>query len=335
MTRLRASDGIDPKFLAIQLHTLWARGFFRSLCTKHVNQASVSTQPLLDVEVAVPPLAEQRRIVAAIEEQFSRLDAADRSLAAAGERIGILEQAATANAFDGESPTSLLVDITPADRPICYGILMPKDHVEDGILYVRVKDFPRDRIHLSGLRRTAPAIAHKYRRSVLRPGDVLVSIRGTFGRVAIVPEELAGANITQDTARVTPGTEVDGRYVAAFLRSGHAQQFFRRVARGVAVKGVNLGDLRQLPVPVPPLEEQHRIVAEIEQELSLMDSLSTAVELARKRSAVIRRSILECAFRGGLVPQDSNDEPASVLLKRIRAERAAEPKPKRRKRVTA
>ena len=80
MTRLRASDSIDPKFLAIQLHTIWGRGFFRSLCTKHVNQASVSTQPLLDVEVAVPPLAEQRRIVAAIEEQFSRLDAVDETL---------------------------------------------------------------------------------------------------------------------------------------------------------------------------------------------------------------------------------------------------------------
>jgi type I restriction enzyme S subunit len=86
-----------------------------------------------------------------------------------------------------------------------------------------------------------------------------------------------------------------------------------------------------LQLPRPPLDEQRRIVAEIEQQLSLIDNLRAAVESAQKRSASLRRAILERAFRGELVPQDPDDEPASVLLERIRAERAAAPRSPRRR----
>ena len=74
---------------------------------------------------------------------------------------------------------------------------------------------------------------------------------------------------------------------------------------------------------MPPLEEQRRIVAEIEERLGAIDGLRAAIERAQRRGAALRRSVLERAFRGQLVPQDPSDEPASVLLDRIRAERAA------------
>ncbi len=74
---------------------------------------------------------------------------------------------------------------------------------------------------------------------------------------------------------------------------------------------------------VPPLERQRQIVAEVEQRLSLVDAMTAEIDRALKRSAALRRSILEQAFSGKLVPQDPSDEPASVLLERIRAERAA------------
>jgi type I restriction enzyme S subunit len=88
---------------------------------------------------------------------------------------------------------------------------------------------------------------------------------------------------------------------------------------------INQGALREIQISIPPLDEQRGIVAELEQQLSLIDSLRSAVESAQRRSAALHQAILERAFRGELVPQDPADEPASVLLERIRAERAAAP----------
>ena len=81
---------------------------------------------------------------------------------------------------------------------------------------------------------------------------------------------------------------------------------------------------RSRPIPLPPLDEQRRIVARIEERLSAIDALRAAIERAQRRSASLRRAVLERAFRGELVPQDPTDEPAEHLLARIRAERAAD-----------
>jgi type I restriction enzyme S subunit len=281
----------------------------------------ISRKNLATIEFPVPPLNEQRRIVAAIEEHLSRLDAANESLTQAGLRLDQLRTTVLSEPFDGEWPLQPLAEVNDPERPVRYGILMPKEHIDDGVLYVRVKDYPKGRIEIGGLKRTSHEIAAKYKRATLQSGDVLLAIRGTYGRVAIVPPELDGGNITQDTARIAPLPHLDARFVAGYLRSAEAQRYFQRVARGVAVKGVNIGDLRVMPIPIPPLEEQRRIVAEVEARLGAIDALRAAVERAQRRGAALRRLILERAFRGELVPQDPSDEPASVLLDRIRAER--------------
>ena len=76
------------------------------------------------------------------------------------------------------------------------------------------------------------------------------------------------------------------------------------------------------PTPLPPLAEQHRIVAEVERRLSLIQQAEATVEASLARAGRLRQSILKQAFSGKLVHQDPDDEPASVLLERIRAERA-------------
>ena len=222
-----------------------------------------------------------------------------------------------------------LEQITSQVRPICYGILMPKENFPGGVPYVKVKDMKGDRIDVQALHRTHPSIAAAYARASLQAGDVLLAIRGTFGRVAEVPEGLDGTNITQDTARLAVSTHLDRRWIAWVLRSKTLQHHFEKVARGVAVKGVNIGDVRPTPVPVPPLPEQHRIVIEVERRLSVVDELEATVEKNLVRCARLRQSILKMAFEGRLVPQDPNDEPASVLLDRIREERGTE-EPRRR-----
>jgi type I restriction enzyme, S subunit len=209
--------------------------------------------------------------------------------------------------------------ITDPVRTIRYGILMPKEDVEGGVPYVRVKDMQNGRIDLKGLRRTSTEIDAKYRNARLRPGDLLLAIRGTYGRVAEVPQELDRGNITQDTARIAPLAVVMPSYLKLYLSSPHARHYYDRVARGVAVKGINIADLRAMPVPLPPLAEQQRIVREVEQAETLIKHAEGIVESSLRRSATLRRSVLAQAFAGRLVPQDPDAEPVSALLERIAA----------------
>src|SRR5205085_3092795 len=92
---------------------------------------------------------------------------------------------------------------------------------------------------------------------------------------------------------------------------------------GIAYTGINIETLKEMPVPLPPLAEQRRIVAEVARRLSIIEEIEAAVAANLKRAERLRQSILKRAFEGRLVPQDPNDEPASALLARIRAERGA------------
>jgi len=93
--------------------------------------------------------------------------------------------------------------------------------------------------------------------------------------------------------------------------------------RGVALQGINVGDFRRLPMAMPPLVEQRRIVVELDKHLSVVDACEATRAGSAVRSSRLRQSILKWAFEGKLVDQDPNDEPALVLLDRIKAERAA------------
>jgi type I restriction enzyme S subunit len=109
----------------------------------------------------------------------------------------------------------------------------------------------------------------------------------------------------------------------------------RRAGSGNSQPALNKRRVEAIEIPIPPVEEQRRIVSEVDRRVSFVEACERAVELGLARSAALRRSVLKAAFEGRLVPQDPSDEPASVLLERIRAERAVKPVPKRRARQTA
>jgi type I restriction enzyme S subunit len=154
-----------------------------------------------------------------------------------------------------------LNDLITQDRPITYGILKPGTGCEDGVPVVKVKDFPNGYIDQSALLLTSPEIDANYKRSRLLPGDLLISIRGTVGRLAEVPDSLEGANITQDTARLSIKPDVVKVFVRGILETPLLQHKIQELIRGVAVKGINIGDLRQIPIPMPTQKAQKRLAA--------------------------------------------------------------------------
>lgn len=148
-------------------------------------------------------------------------------------------------------------------RPVVYGILMPGYGYPGGIPVIKVKDINGGHIQLDDLLLTSPKIDREYSRSKLVAGDLLFSIRGTVGRTAIVPKQLEGANITQDTARLAIKSS-DARFVRYCLSMQVAGRFISVHTLGVAVQGMNLRDVRRIPLPKPKLDEAVEIANRIE-----------------------------------------------------------------------
>ncbi len=198
-----------------------------------------------------------------------------------------------------------------------YGIIQPGEHVEGGIPYIRPADISRSgEVSLAALNRTSREIADDYVRSELKAGDVVLSIVGTIGKVLIVGPELSGANITQSSARIR--TEYVAPYlVARLLQSPLLTNQFDRMRFGNAVQRLNVEHVRALVFPVPPAGEQSAIEALLKAQETRWGLSSLSV--ARAHLIDLDRSLLAKAFRGELVPQDPNDEPADVMLARVKA----------------
>jgi type I restriction enzyme S subunit len=223
-------------------------------------------------------------------------------------------------------------DVVEPGADIVYGIVQPGPKLAVGIPYVRGMDIVEDRILVDQLMKTSPEIATRYERSSLKAGDVILGIiRAT--KVAVVPEELTGGNITQGTARFRPSSGITSRFLALVLRAPQTQVWLHTHYRGIDMPGLNLADVRRVPVPLPPKEEQEEISRRVAELLAIIQNVEAKHNAAAAAIGQLTPSALGAAFRGELVPQDPNDEPASVLLERLRAHRAAIPGADRQRRT--
>ena len=218
---------------------------------------------------------------------------------------------------------STLKDCCTPGRPITYGILKPGPELERGVPYIRVADFPGNQLKLGGIKKTSPEIDLQFKRARLIAGDLLLSIRGSVGRLIEIPEVLEGANITQDTARLSINKRLKTRYVYYVLLAPDTQRRMANAIRGVAVRGINIGDVRALQLPIPSALEQAEIVRRVEALFALADRIEARASAARTHAQRLSPLVLAKAFRGELVPQDPNDEPASALLERIASSNTA------------
>ncbi|MCB1256747.1 MAG: restriction endonuclease subunit S [Microthrixaceae bacterium] len=224
-------------------------------------QANINLSILRSLEIPFPPLDEQRRI-AAILDKADELRTKRRAALA---KLDTLTQAIFIDMFgerlaDSQSDRWMVLnDLIDPDLPICYGILKPGPNLSSGVPYVRVVDLKDGAVDTAGVRRTSAEIDHQFRRSRLRTGDLVMSIRGHVGRLARVPQELDSANITQDSARISVA-QAEPEFVMEYLRHPMAQQWMHRNTKGVAVRGINIGDVRRIPVPLVPQHDQQRFV---------------------------------------------------------------------------
>ena len=305
------TDHLDPRLLVLMLQpyldAIWEET--SAVTVKHLSSKTIKSIPL-----PVPPRKEQDEIVRILDTQLARLDTVLEAVQAVRDRADQLRRSLLHAAFTGQltqpDPSRgeavpvdwsvmTLDEINNSDRPICYGILKPGPDIEGGIPYVKVKHIRNRTVAISDLQRTTLEIEQGFKRSRLEPGDLLITIRGTYGRTAIVPPSLPRGNITQDTARVH-AVGADPRYVQNYVESPQGVGFLNSVAKGVAVRGVNIRDLRQMPVPVPPDIEQAEIVGILDTQLARLEQSLSVADRVEAECGRLRRSLLQAAFTGEL-----------------------------------
>jgi type I restriction enzyme S subunit len=226
-------------------------------------------------------------------------------------------------------PLMTLDELTEGSRRSAYGVLRPGDDVDDGVFLIRVGDLSRRGIVDAKLRRIGPDVAAEYERTALRGHELLVSLVGTVGRVAVAPKRLAGANVARAVGVFPLSDLVDSRYVSIVLSSPDAQNALVGEANEVARKTLNLDDLRGFAVPIPPLSVQRAVVEQIEVAEEEAWSLKEALTAAIQQAKLLAQSVVAHAMNGQLVPQARADEPAAALLSKIGLEKAERAKTKR------
>ena len=215
--------------------------------------------------------------------------------------------------------------------------LVQSDYRSEGIRLVFVRDIIRQRFDDAGARFVSPDKAATLSPHTLSGGEVLITKMGNPpGDTALYPPGHGEAIITADCVKLKPHPNLaTAQYLVYAIRSGIVKSQIIEITAGVAHQKISLERFRTIAIPIPPLEEQTEIVARLEAAFARADRLEAEAARARTLLDRLESALLTKAFRGELVPQDPNDEPASVLLDRILASRATQSKPSRERQPRA
>jgi type I restriction enzyme S subunit len=206
--------------------------------------------------------------------------------------------------------------------------------VSSGIPFINAGHLESGRVCYEDMNYITPDKFKSLLAGKVQKGDVLFCLRGSLGKVALIAEEGEGAIASSLVIlRIMP--QISNRLLRIYLQSPRTASLIAKYDNGTAQPNLSARDLSRFTFPLPPLAEQEQIVALVEERLSQIDSAEKTIDAELIRSKRLRQSILKRAFEGKLVPQNPKDEPASVLLERIKASRETEQPQKKAKKVKA
>lgn len=332
MSRIRCDpDIIDPGFLAKALHYKWHEGFFAMKCNQHVSQSSIERGILADLDLPLPPLSEQKRIVAKLDELMAEIKAAKAHLSRAKEilkrfRQSVLNAAVTGKLteewrkkklpffrkLDGLDTTqpqgwrkarlsevaSILVGGTPSRKESAFwGGDIP--WISSGeVANCRIAS-TRESITSLGLQKSSAKLLPK--------GAVVIAMIGegkTRGQSAILDIE---ATTNQNVAGLVFNCEVVMPEYAWFWAQSH-YEITRATGRGGAQPALNKEKVGLLEIPTPPVEEQLEITRRVKSLLARVDVLDDCCSVAEASVGRLLPEVLSKAFRGELVPREAGSQ---------------------------
>lgn len=318
MTRLRMPREGDllPAYLGLFLHHLWEKRYFESICSNHVNQASVGARKLLETPVSFPPLPEQRRIVEMVEEHMTHLDAADATLASAEQRISG-QLASVRHMAWSEGAHVPLTDVAAIQGGIQkQGKRAPVKNIYP---FLRVANVTAQGLDLGDVHRVE-LFEGELERLRLASGDLLV-VEGNgsasqIGRAALwdgsIPDCVHQNHLIRvraDSSKMAPA------YLELVWNSPALRAQLTDVASSSSgLHTLSVRKLKTLRVPCPPLSDQERLVTQAAAIIDRQQSLRRSLNYQRQRSAILRQAILAAAFSGHLT---STTDPSDLLQESI------------------
>jgi type I restriction enzyme S subunit len=291
----RADAPYDERFLLYALP-----GYLDAIHaqTSSVTVKHLSSRTLDDIPLPHPPLAEQQQIVAAIEEQFSRLDAAGESTRSARRRLRLLASSVREEVARGSWQTRPLADVvnlvtgnTPSTKV--------HEYWGPGLPFITPSDFKHGARVVSGGREVTTKGVSKARPL---PGNtvLLTCIGATIGKTGLA--EVECVTNQQITALIPDSRWISARYLFHAVCTPTFQRSVFSNSSSTTMPILNKTRLAGLPLPLPPLGEQERLVEKVEASLSVLEGVGAGLIDAKRKASALRATVLREAFAGRLVP---------------------------------
>ncbi len=301
LTAIRPSEVLLTRYVL-----LFFRYFEAQLASKGTGTTfkAITQDVVKNLEIPIPPLPEQERIVSRIEELFSQLDAGVETLKKTKAQLSVYRQAVLKEAFESVIPESDTCNVEDVCKDIKVGIVIkPAQYYTSADVGVRafrsanVREFAvndSDWVYLTKAGHEANL------RSEIHTGDVLVVRSGYPGTACVVPPTYNGCNAIDILIAVPYAEKILPEYLCAYTNSPLGKRIIQEKKRGVAQAHFNVSGYSKTPIIVPCLETQKRVVAEIDSRLSVCDSIEQTVDTALQQAEAMRQSILKDAFEGRL-----------------------------------
>ncbi len=342
--QIRVHPEVDPAFVELSLRYQYGLGDFNDFQSQTTNLRNLDFHDFLDgVTLPLPPLAEQRRIVARAEELLARVEVVRRRLDALPGIVRRFRQAVLGAAFsgrlterwrerrpdlgpvelDGASEWQVPAPLEAPETPDGWRLVALNDLVsrvqygtsdraegeaKTGVPVLRMANIQDGRIDLSSLKymKRADVDVDAFR---LAAGDVLfnrTNSPGLVGKAAVFEGGLEAVFASYLVRVACHPDRVLGGFLCAWINSPWGRQWARAVRTDcVSQSNINTSKLRRMPVPAPPLAEQREIVQRIEGLFRLADGIVARIALARARADRLAQAVLDRAFRGELVPSEA------------------------------
>ena len=260
-------EGYNSKFVYYALLT----PSFQNEVIKIANSAKVTLAIISkgkweEMSIPVPSLSTQESIV-------SELDKINELISLKKEQLKDYDNLAQSIFYDmfGDPVTNekgwevkKLKDIVADDCSISYGIVQPGDGVDNGVPVVRPVDMTHTFVKRSGLKQTTKEISDSYKRTILKGNEILMCVRGTTGLVALATEDIKDCNVTRGVTPIECNADNSRLYIYHLLLTAGIQQYIANYTKGIALKQINMQDVREIPLMIPPLSLQQAFAKRIE-----------------------------------------------------------------------
>lgn len=297
---LRPLAAVRPTFLLHFINSPLAKQQFTKRL-KGIGVPNLHLEEIREVEIPVPPLAEQQRIVGLLDEAFEGLATAKAHAEKNLQNARALFESHLQSVFSQRGPGWVEKQLASLCHEITVGHVgsMKTEYKESGIPFLRSQNIRPFEVSMENAMFIDEAFHRALKKSQLRPGDLAIVRTGYPGTAAVIPPELPDSNCS-DLVIVRPSKEVNPHFLAAFFNSAFGKQLVLGKVVGAAQKHFNITAAKEVMLHVPPITDQITIVAMVENLREETQRLTALYEQKLAALEALKKSLLHQAFAGEL-----------------------------------